>query len=70
MTDESPAPPKLREHLRELGHALRGIGHDVELDAANAPAAVKEGTKDTLARAAGIRRSAMREWHERPPESP
>jgi len=61
MTDEAEQP-RFREHLHELREALAGIGKDVEHDAANAPHLAKEGTKNALARAAGIRRTPMHEW--------
>lgn len=63
MTEEAP-PPRFREHLHEMREALAGIGRDVELDVADAPHVAKEGTKNVLARAAGIRRTPMREWTE------
>jgi hypothetical protein len=47
--------------------ALGGIGKDVELDVADAPHLAKQGAKNALARAAGIRHKSMREWSE--PES-
>lgn len=61
MSDETPTP-KFREHLHEMREALAGIGKDVELDVADAPHVAKQGTKNALARAAGIRRTPMREW--------
>ena len=63
MTEES-APPRFREHLHELREAVAGIGKDVERDVVDAPHVAKEGTKNALARAAGIRRTPMREWPE------
>jgi hypothetical protein len=63
MTDEAERP-RFREHLREMGRALGGIGKDVEIGVADAPHLAKEGTKNALARAAGIRRTPMREWTE------
>ncbi|HEV2166396.1 MAG TPA: hypothetical protein VGS23_05405 [Thermoplasmata archaeon] len=60
---------QFREHLREIGRALGGLGKDVELDVADAPTLVKEGTKNTLARAAGIRRTPMREWSAPDPDA-
>jgi hypothetical protein len=66
MTDESEQPG-FREHLHEMRKALGGIGKDVKIDVAAAPALAKEGTKNALARAAGVRRTPMREWNE--PES-
>ena len=61
MTDDSDRP-RFREHLHEMREALGGIGKDVEIDVADAPHVAKEGTKNLLARAAGIRRTSMREW--------
>jgi hypothetical protein len=66
MTDEQERPG-LREHLRELRQAFGGIGRDVKIDAVNAPHLAKEGAKNALARAAGVRRTSMREWTQ--PES-
>lgn len=63
MTEETP-PPRFREHLHEVREALAGIGRDVKVDMADAPHVAKEGTKNALARAAGIRRTPMREWSE------
>jgi hypothetical protein len=63
MTEETP-PPRFREHLHEMGEALAGIGKDIQSDVADAPHLAKEGTKNALARAAGIRRTPMREWTE------
>jgi hypothetical protein len=63
MTEETERP-RFREHLHEIGKALEGIGKDVEIDVADAPHVAKEGTKNALARAAGIRRTPMREWTE------
>lgn len=63
MTEETP-PPRFREHLHEVREALAGIGRDVKVDMADAPHVAKEGTKNALARAAGIRRTPMREWNE------
>jgi hypothetical protein len=61
MPEESERP-KFREHLHEIRRALGGLGRDVELDAEQAPHLAKEGTKNALARAAGVRRGAMHEW--------
>ena len=61
MTEET-SKPQLREHLHEIREALGGLGRDVEVGVADAPHAVKEGTRNTLAKAAGIRRTPMREW--------
>ena len=69
MTDEADRP-LIREHLRELGRALGGIGKDVETDVVHAPHLAKEGTKNALARAAGIRRTPMHEWAEPVSEEP
>lgn len=63
MPEESERP-NFREHLREIRHALGGLGHDVEIDAAHAPHLAKEGTKNALARAAGVRRGSMPTWTE------
>lgn len=63
MTDESERPG-FREHLHEMRRALGGIGKDVEVEVADAPHLAKEGTKNVLARAAGVRRTPMREWTE------
>jgi hypothetical protein len=63
MTDEADRP-RFREHLHEMRQALGGIGKDVEMGVADAPHLAKEGTKEALARAAGIRRTPMREWPE------
>ena len=59
---EDPSKPRFREHLREIRGALGGIGKDVELDVSHAPTVVKEGTKNALARAAGVRRGPLHEW--------
>ncbi len=61
MSDEIERP-RFREHLREMRKGLGGIGKDVEIDVVDAPHLAKEGTKNALARAAGIRRTTMREW--------
>lgn len=61
MTEESE-PPRFREHLREMRNALAGIGRDVGTGVAHAPSVAKEGTKNALARAAGVKRTPMREW--------
>ena len=53
-----------REHLHEMREALAGIGKDVEIGVADAPHLAKEGTRSALARAAGIRKTPMREWAE------
>jgi hypothetical protein len=50
--------------MHEMREALSGLSKDVELDVADAPHVVKEGTKNALARAAGVRRTPMREWTE------
>ncbi len=63
MTEQNE-PPKFREHLHEIRKALGGLGRDVELDVADAPHLAKEGTKNALARAAGVRRGAMTTWDE------
>jgi hypothetical protein len=69
MTDERD-PPRFREHLHEIREALGGIAKDVEIDVADAPHLAKESTKNTLAKAAGIRRSRMKEWTEPAAEDP
>jgi len=69
MTDEMDRP-RFRDHLHEMREALGGIGKDVELDLADAPHLAKEGTKNALARAAGIRRTTLREWTEPASEDP
>jgi len=69
MTDEADRP-RFREHLHEIGKALGEIGKDVEIDVAHAPHLAKEGTKNAMARAAGIRRTPMREWSEPAAEEP
>ncbi len=56
--------PKFREHLHEMGRALAGVGKDVEIGAANAPHFAKVGTRNALARAAGIRKTPLQEWSE------
>lgn len=61
MTEET-SPPRFREHLHEMRQALAGIGKDVETDVAHAPRVAKEGTKNALARAAGVRRTPMKPW--------
>ena len=58
---------RFREHLHEMREALGGIGRDVEIDVEHAPRVAKEGTKNALARAAGIRRAPMHEWSEPEP---
>ncbi|HTP54891.1 MAG TPA: hypothetical protein VML94_08065 [Thermoplasmata archaeon] len=63
MTDE-PDSAGFRDHLRQIRQAFGGIGKDVKIDVANAPRLAKEGTKNALARAAGVRRGSMREWSE------
>jgi len=63
MTEETDRP-RFREHLHDMRKALGDIGKDVELNVADAPHLAKEGTKNAIARAAGIRRTPMREWSE------
>jgi hypothetical protein len=65
MTDEAPSP-RFREHLHDLRAALSGIGKDVRTDVADAPHLAKVEAKGVLARAAGIKKSPMREWEETP----
>jgi hypothetical protein len=67
MTDESE-PPRLRDHLREMGHALGAIGKDVGKDVADAPHLTKEATKGALARAAGLKHKPIQEWGEPEPQ--
>jgi hypothetical protein len=69
MTDEIERP-RFREHLHEIRESLGGIGKDVEIDVAHAPHLAKEGTKNALARAAGVRRTTLREWTEPASEDP
>jgi hypothetical protein len=69
MSDED-SRPRFREHLHQLREGLGGIGKDVRVDVANAPHLVKEGTKNTLARAAGIRRTPLEEWTEPASQDP
>lgn len=69
MTDEADRP-RFREHLHEMRKVLGEIRTDVEIDVADAPHLAKEGTKNVLARAAGIRRTSMREWTEPTSEDP
>ena len=69
MTDEIDRP-RFREHLHEMRKALGGIGKDVKIDVVDAPHIAKEGTKNALARAAGIRRTTLREWTEPASEEP
>ena len=45
-----------------MRQALGGIGRDVKIDVTDAPRLAREGTKNALARAAGVRRTPMREW--------
>jgi hypothetical protein len=61
MADETQKP-QLRQHLRDIRTALGGIGRDVKIDVSDTPHNVKEGTKNTFARAAGVRRTPMKEW--------
>jgi len=61
MSDESERPG-FRQHLRELRAAIGGIGKDVAIDVTDAPHLAKEGTKNAFARAAGIRKTPMRQW--------
>jgi len=63
MTEEREQP-RFREHLHEMRQALGGIGKDVKIDVADAPRLAREGAKNSLAKAAGIRRDPMREWSE------
>ncbi len=67
MPEESEQP-RFREHLRDMRHALGGIGRDVEIDVAGAPRLAKKGTKNALARAAGVRTTPIEEWTEPAPK--
>jgi hypothetical protein len=69
MIDEIDRP-RFREHLHEMRESLGGIAKDVKIDVADAPHLAKEGTKNALARAAGIRRTTLREWVEPASEDP
>ncbi len=69
MTDEIERP-RFREHLHEIRESLGGISKDIEIDVAHAPHLAKEGTKNALARAAGVRRTTLREWAEPAAEAP
>ena len=69
MTDEIERP-RFRDHLHEMREALGGIGKDVKIDVTDAPHLAKEGTKNALARAAGFRRTTLREWTEPASEEP
>ncbi len=69
MTDEADRP-HFREHLHQMREALGGIGKDARTEVADAPHLVKDGTKNALARAAGIRRAPMRKWTEPTSEDP
>ena len=64
---EEPEPPRFREHLHEMREALAGLGRDVKTDVADAPRVAREGTKNALAKAAGVRRTPMREWSDPAP---
>ena len=61
MTD-SDEEPHLREHLAEFRKALRDVGHDVAKDVEEAPRLPREGAKNAVASAAGIRRKPLKEW--------
>lgn len=67
---EEKEQPRFREHLRDMRRAMGGIGRDVEIDVAGAPRLAKAGTKNALARAAGVRRTPMKEWAEPEPDHP
>ncbi|MFZ1023737.1 MAG: hypothetical protein WAN87_06350 [Thermoplasmata archaeon] len=69
MADDSDRP-RFREHLHDLGKALGEICKDVKMDVAEAPHLAKEGTRNTLPRVAGVRRTTMHEWTEPSPEEP
>ena len=55
-----------KEHWSQLRKAAHGIASDVETGVADAPHRMKEGTKNALASAAGVRRTPIRSWS--PPE--
>ncbi len=61
---EEAEKPRFREHLRELRTTVGKMERDVAIDVTNAPHLAKEGTKNALARAAGVRKTPMREWTE------
>jgi len=61
MTEETETP-RFREHLHEMREALSGLGQDVKTDVVDAPHVAREGAKNAFAKAAGIRRTPMREW--------
>lgn len=63
MTEETERP-RFREHLHDVRTALGNIGRDVKTDVSDAPHVAEEATKNALARAAGIRRTPMKEWTE------
>lgn len=63
MTEETDRPG-FRQHLREMREAFAGMGRDVQIGVADAPRLAREGTRNALARAAGIRKTPMREWSE------
>jgi hypothetical protein len=64
---EEPEAPRFREHLHEMREALTGLSRDVKTDVADAPHVAREGTKNALARAAGVRRTPLREWSDPAP---
>jgi hypothetical protein len=68
MPDEAERP-RFREHLHEIRESLGGIGKDVAIDVANSPHLAKEGAKNAMARAAGVKRTPVREWTEPSPET-
>jgi len=45
-----------------MREAVAGLGRDVKTDVADAPRVAREGTKNALARAAGVRRTPIHEW--------
>lgn len=69
MPDESERP-RFREHLHEMRESLGGIGKDVAIDVAHAPHLAKEGAKNTMARAAGVKRTPLEEWTDPSTEAP
>ncbi|HXW67164.1 MAG TPA: hypothetical protein VEL82_04740 [Thermoplasmata archaeon] len=66
MTEENDRP-RFREHLHEMREALGAMGHDVERDVAGAPRLAREGAKNALARAAGVRKKPIHEWSDPEP---
>jgi hypothetical protein len=69
MSDEVDRP-RFREHLGDLGRALGAMGKDVGEDVADAPHLAKQGAKSAMARAAGIKRTPLKQWSEPDEPSP